>query len=176
MRMAATVADSLIHKVDDEALQTEFADDRLLQVTQNLYVALRHIRPDLLSNVEDGALLWIDAICINQTDEDEKSWQVQQMLYIYRNALNPLVWLGPGTDGSAEFMDEMDASFNKYTTWVCGHQNVDIYHWDLNKEVNNLLGAASFVRQPYWRRGFSRRSMLSPSSMCGYIGVEKSST
>ena len=123
-----------------------------LQVTQNLYAALRHIRPDLLPNIEDDALLWIDAICINQTDEYEKSWQVQQMLYIYRNALNLLVFLGSRTDGSAEFMDEMDASFNKYTTWVRGHQNVDINHWDLNKEVNNLLGAASFVHQPYWRR------------------------
>lgn len=71
------------------------------------------------------------------------------MLYIYRNVLNLLVFLRSRIDGSAEFMDEMDASFNKYTTWVRRYQNVDIYYWDLNKEVNNLLGLASFVYQPY---------------------------
>ena len=81
------------------------------------------------------------------------------MLYIYRNALNLLVWLGSRTDGSTEFMDEMDASFQKYTTWVRDHQNVDVNHWDLNKEVNNLLGAASFVHQPYWRRVWIQQEM-----------------
>jgi hypothetical protein len=42
-----------------------------LRVTENLDSALRHIA----INGE----FWIDAVCINQDEELEKSWQVQQM-------------------------------------------------------------------------------------------------
>ncbi|KAI9774770.1 MAG: hypothetical protein M1839_001637 [Geoglossum umbratile] len=99
-----------------------------LQVTQNVYAALRHIRPDLLPDVENDTLLWIDAICINQTDDDEKSWQVQQMLHIYRNALNVLAWLGPRTDGSAEFMDEMaeELEVQMMKTLGCSARSIQI--------------------------------------------------
>lgn len=38
--------------------------------------------------------LWIDALCINQEDKNEKSKQVAQMLAIYRKAQMVQVWLG----------------------------------------------------------------------------------
>lgn len=40
-------------------------------------------------------LLWVDALCINQQDNDEKSSQVMMMRHIYARAKNVLVWLGP---------------------------------------------------------------------------------
>lgn len=39
--------------------------------------------------------LWIDAICINQEDDDEKSQQVSMMGSIYRNASQVNICLGP---------------------------------------------------------------------------------
>lgn len=39
-------------------------------------------------------MLWIDAVCIDQTDHREKSRQVAQMGDIYRDAERVLVWLG----------------------------------------------------------------------------------
>jgi hypothetical protein len=38
-------------------------------------------------------VLWIDAICINQTDLSEKGWQVSMMTAIYRNASRVVVYL-----------------------------------------------------------------------------------
>jgi len=38
--------------------------------------------------------LWIDAICINQKDMDEKAEQVPRMAEIYSSAFTVLVWLG----------------------------------------------------------------------------------
>lgn len=38
--------------------------------------------------------LWVDQICINQDDEEERSQQVQFMNRIYENASHVLVWLG----------------------------------------------------------------------------------
>jgi hypothetical protein len=63
--------------------------DGLMWVTMNLYMALRRLQESNLPR-----FLWIDAICINQTDLEEKSWQVRQMGDIYRNAVRVLVYLG----------------------------------------------------------------------------------
>ncbi|KAH8811230.1 heterokaryon incompatibility protein-domain-containing protein [Xylogone sp. PMI_703] len=64
-------------------------EDFSFGVTKNLKSALLHLRkPDT------PRTLWIDAICINQTDVDERSDQVQIMTEIYRRSLQTLVWLG----------------------------------------------------------------------------------
>lgn len=39
--------------------------------------------------------IWIDAICINQADDDEKSSQVRRMRDIFERAQQVLVWFGP---------------------------------------------------------------------------------
>lgn len=46
---------------------------------------------------------WVDAICINQEDLDEKMKQVALMRRIYESALNVLVWLGPAVDQDITF-------------------------------------------------------------------------
>ncbi|KAI1078369.1 heterokaryon incompatibility protein-domain-containing protein [Whalleya microplaca] len=51
--------------------------------------------------------LWIDAICINQNDDAEKSTQVSQMKEIYAQACRVLVWLGPGDDKSLLALDTL---------------------------------------------------------------------
>jgi hypothetical protein len=48
--------------------------------------------------------IWVDAICINQEDNAEKSQQVQQMAQIYSKAIGALVWLGDAyEDGELAF-------------------------------------------------------------------------
>lgn len=44
-------------------------------------------------------ILWIDAICINQEDLEERSEQVLRMEYIYEWAERVVVWLGNGKNG-----------------------------------------------------------------------------
>ena len=46
--------------------------------------------------------LWIDQICINQNNSDEKSVQVSIMGAIYRSAAQVTIWLGPGTPDSGQ--------------------------------------------------------------------------
>jgi hypothetical protein len=60
-----------------------------LQVTTNLELALRHLRRE-----NRARTLWIDALCINQENEDEKMIQIQGMNWIYANASPVVVWLG----------------------------------------------------------------------------------
>lgn len=42
--------------------------------------------------------LWVDALCINQSDVRERSHQVQQMSWIYKSAEQVVVWLGEWPD------------------------------------------------------------------------------
>lgn len=75
-------------------------DGKVVHVTQNLKGALQFfsITP---------ALLWADALCINQQDIPEKNQQVNMMATIYRKAANVTVWLGPDehNDAPAVFED-----------------------------------------------------------------------
>ena len=59
-------------------------------ITQNLYSALHHLR-----HPNRGRALWVDALCINQADDDEKSEQVSRMAEVYRRAQRVVVWMGP---------------------------------------------------------------------------------
>jgi hypothetical protein len=72
-----------------------FVNGATVMVTANLEVALRHLR------LQDEPLtLWIDALCIDQSDEVEKSEQLAQMRRIYAQALSVIAWLGPTVDNS----------------------------------------------------------------------------
>ncbi|KAE8310439.1 heterokaryon incompatibility protein-domain-containing protein [Aspergillus transmontanensis] len=58
-------------------------------ITANLHAALVNLRDYQLERV-----LWIDAICINQDDLNEKSNQIPLMRTIYAQADRVIVWLG----------------------------------------------------------------------------------
>lgn len=70
-------------------------DLRQTEVTRNLCQALIDIRHE-----NEDVILWADAICINQTDDNEKSEQVPLMREIYSKASNTIVFLGLGWNGS----------------------------------------------------------------------------
>lgn len=63
---------------------------KTLFVTENLVTALVHLRYS-----HEARTLWCDAICINQEDEIEKSYQVMRMSRIYSQASRVIAWLGP---------------------------------------------------------------------------------
>ncbi|KAF5722720.1 heterokaryon incompatibility 6 OR allele [Fusarium mundagurra] len=58
-------------------------------VTDNLYGALHRLR-----DIRDCCLIWIDQICINQNDLQERSQQVSIMRDIYSKAQLVNAWLG----------------------------------------------------------------------------------
>lgn len=67
--------------------------------TRNLEAALRYLRDHIAAGTFDQSTpryLWIDAICINQSDNAEKSIQVQRMGDVYRSADMVISWMGSG--------------------------------------------------------------------------------
>ncbi|KAG5743040.1 hypothetical protein H9Q70_014239 [Fusarium xylarioides] len=73
-----------------------------VQIRRNLFDALRSIRKP----TEDQKL-WVDAICINQSNVDEKSEQVAMMGNTFTRAIGAITWLGPANDDSDLAMDLM---------------------------------------------------------------------
>jgi Heterokaryon incompatibility protein (HET) len=66
-----------------------------VRINSNLAAALRSFRP---SSSQPPCFLWVDAICINQEDPEEKARQVQIMLTIFQKAKSVLVWLDDALD------------------------------------------------------------------------------
>ncbi|PKK52630.1 hypothetical protein CI102_2880 [Trichoderma harzianum] len=68
-----------------------------VKVTANLETALKHLREQ-----EKKATLWIDALCIDQSNIEERSLQVAQMREIYSMASEVIIFLGNGLDYSQQ--------------------------------------------------------------------------
>ncbi|OTB05523.1 hypothetical protein M426DRAFT_10566 [Hypoxylon sp. CI-4A] len=99
-------------------------NNQILPVTNNLASALRHFRKyGFPRNEQTGVIhwLWADAICINQSDDVEKGYQVSMMSTIYSKASAVLSWLG---------LPEPSSTVNPLRM-VC--------------EVSDILGAADMV-------------------------------
>ena len=71
-----------------------------LHVTENLELALRRVRGPIRPRN-----MWVDAICINQNDDEEKCVQVSLMGDIYAGATRTVVWLGEKSVDSDVAMD-----------------------------------------------------------------------
>jgi hypothetical protein len=65
--------------------------DQTFHITKNLASALRHLR-----YAYEPRVLWVDALCINQSDIPERNQQISQMREIYNvgGAKRVVVWLG----------------------------------------------------------------------------------
>jgi hypothetical protein len=75
-------------------------DGKPFSIRENLWEALYHIR-----DPDKQRRLWIDAICINENDLEERSHQIGLMGDIYRHAKSVNVWLGNGGQGSEQLFE-----------------------------------------------------------------------
>lgn len=68
---------------------------RRIDITKNLEAALRELRRS------GEAVLWCDALCINQADSFERSQLVLRMGRVYSAAQRVVAWLGPASSDSS---------------------------------------------------------------------------
>ncbi|KAI1428568.1 heterokaryon incompatibility protein-domain-containing protein [Xylaria sp. FL1777] len=96
---------------DDKGNNHPTGKTRRFLVTENLYTALLHFRDSLVERI-----LWIDAICINQGDNDEKGHQVQLMATIYAKANRVTVWLGEAPDENNQALEVIHKAAEEQST------------------------------------------------------------
>ncbi|KXJ85797.1 heterokaryon incompatibility protein-domain-containing protein [Microdochium bolleyi] len=81
-----------------------FCNGQPMDIFENLFAALKEVRRKL-----PGAWLWIDAVCINQSDTAEIDMQMRIMGRIYQNARLVLVWLGSCPTVAEKGLEILDA-------------------------------------------------------------------
>ena len=83
-------------------------DQLSITISSNLSSALFRLR-----HVQESRTLWIDQICINQSDEQEKGQQLPLMAEIYSKAFRVLIWLGEARHDSDSAMDAFPVMVRK---------------------------------------------------------------
>jgi len=132
-------------------------------VSFNLFAALTQLRRS--RRIRQGFKIWIDFLCINQSDIAERSRQVALMHRIYTSAWKVVIWLGTEGDGSdlaitaLRWMAERHRSPNSLDGFYRESKKIDArpffikwgtYHSPLRSEVYKAL--FHFLTRSYWRR------------------------
>src|SRR5271156_4938151 len=92
--------EALSYTWGDEMSQVKLGNGTLTTMPTNLYHALRYLQRPHASR-----LLWIDSLCIDQSNDEERSHQVQLMRHIYATAWRVLIWLGEPDDNIVDSME-----------------------------------------------------------------------
>ena len=126
-----------------------------ITIQQNLFHALRALR---LRDAE--RILWVDAVCINQNDNTERSSQVQLMRQIYQSSIRVVVWLGEHAQDSEQGV-ELLLQIQRLA--VENDENVNVQAKALSPEDLPKLGLPSVdsgkwqsLQALFWRPWFTR--------------------
>ncbi|KAK3490236.1 HET-domain-containing protein [Neurospora hispaniola] len=114
-------------------------DGHTVRIRKNLSEALKQISSVI--RYLDFLLLWIDALCINQSDDGEKSQQVQKMGKIFSSAEQVLAWTGPMGNDSDYAMDILNSAPRD-----C------IFDPDLFENYRARTAILAWCNRPYWKR------------------------
>lgn len=127
--------------------------DQPFQVTKNLEAALRNMRyKPIYGATSNDRILWIDAICINQNDIQERNRQVRRMLEIYKSALRVIVWLGEGDPDSDKAMVFMST----HSESLSSPESYSKVQMEFSKSMQYkdewLALAQGILLRPWWSR------------------------
>ena len=141
------------------------------EVTENLWIVLRRLRDHGIRRE-----LWIDAICINQSDNEEKSQQVSMMRDIYGGCQEAIIWLGEDPDVAETGSKSMVASracdmlellgadrhFHELPCFSASDRNRN----EISKEYTVHFEAfRKLVDAPWWKRIWVIQEMVLPKNI-----------
>ena len=111
-----------------------------VRISDNLDEALRSLRSE-----KDQRVLWVDFVCINQTDIQERVGQVNMMGNIYRQAAKVVVWLGMPTPASQLGIEILSFLASNEELTKGGP-------WERNSPDNVIAALNDIVERPYFQR------------------------
>ncbi|KAI0097430.1 heterokaryon incompatibility protein-domain-containing protein [Nemania sp. FL0031] len=121
----------------------------------NLYSALRFLR-----YADHARALWVDALCINQDDDDERNHQVRLMNHIYSKAKQVIAWLG-NVNGDAAHAIE-----------AAGKDST--LHWSELLTMCDPLSIFGLLNNRWWKRVWTTQEAVLARVLtfqCGHISI-----
>lgn len=163
---------------DPAAVVSIIVNGKVFHLANNVSEALRAI-----SGHPEEPYLWIDAVCINQSDNAERSSQVPLMHRIYGEAEHVLIWLGLPTHGSCNALEILAELGWKYPSLRTDDTEPVIFDADTPyymlaqryvKNVDDLLwrDILAIFHRPWWRRVWVIQEAIlakEASIMCGSL-------
>ncbi|KAF2754171.1 hypothetical protein EJ05DRAFT_504274 [Pseudovirgaria hyperparasitica] len=157
-----------------------------ISITRNLFTVLPYLQlPDKPRN------LWIDAVCINQEDIEERCQQVQLMAEIYSQASQVVAWLGPPSEGSDFGLPLLGRISSKFDVdWRSGHilwgtpreddtrESIDYDIWLLDCTVafpvmsREHRAMLEVYNRPYFERLWIRQEVTNPRKVMMTCGTK----
>ena len=142
---------------------------RLLKVTRNLRDALRMLANaiNLPQMPKTPSYYWIDALCMNQEDIEERNAQVARMADVFKRADGVIVWLGKEDEFTNDALTtirrisaipEKDWPLVPYTSFYNPEQSQLGYSSDLT--FHNWLGFMVLINRPWFKRTWVRLKNL----------------
>ncbi|MCJ1388366.1 hypothetical protein MMC18_001212 [Xylographa bjoerkii] len=101
---------------------------------------------------------WIDAVCINQDDLDERNQQVALMTRIYKKASSIYVWLGEEADDSAMAMN-LARQLSTVPTRGPGKPETQYPVLFPGKELLHRRALIAIFSRPWWERTWIRQEI-----------------
>ena len=152
---------------DESIVEPIVVDGHSIPVTVNLAAALRYAKQNWQNEFPPREAasfrLWVDALCINQKNTEERSSQVKLMGSLYTKAEMVLSWLGVGDEDVVLAMETLDliARETKSITasakelrldWMTEHPK--LCREDAGIEMGSKVWSAvgRFWMLPYWQR------------------------
>jgi hypothetical protein len=140
---------------DDGELHAIILNGHILHIGENLMDALRRLR-----HKTEPQIWWVDAICIDQMDNSDRSFQVQYMRQVYEKAKQVVVWLG----------EEMDLTGTAIETfkWIGQHVNTARTSEDRQLRTPEILGCSQLLVHSWWERVW----IIQEVSLSGNVNVQ----
>lgn len=132
-------------------------------ITVSLYGALQALRQK-----QSSVLVWADALCIDQSNTDERSQQVQLMPQIYSNAAFVAIWLGPEENDSLRAVGLLEKLSLPTDHFVTG---ADVSEILADAAANgDLLATVSLFGRPYWKRLWATQEVFNAKRIAVHCG------
>lgn len=146
-------------------MRSERTDEGVISITKNLDTALRHLR-----HKDEPRLIWIDALCIDQTNDEEKSKQVAVMGRIFSLASRVVIWLGREEDSSSAALEllhqlarNVEVDWRSFTMRPSS-QNEDPHLADFRTNLPYKSGeldrVSALLKRPYFERTWIRQEIV----------------
>ncbi|KAJ0116387.1 hypothetical protein J7T55_007367 [Diaporthe amygdali] len=128
-----------------------------LPIGTNLRAALLKLR-----HTNSVRIIWVDAICINQDDVNERNHQVHIMKRIFSRAASVIVWLGPESPSYREAMEliiDCNRPINSKAL--------------LSHKEDSLIGLSNIFRRRWWKRIWIVQEAVAANELVIFCGRYK---